>query len=58
MILPIVSSKVKDKKSSLLRKISKVGDLSRGWPEGSFSIATTPLIAPLYPSYVPYNIEC
>ena len=45
-------------------KVSKVGDRSRGWPEGSLLIATTLMcrggcysftwIAPLYPRYVPY----
>ena len=47
---------------------SKVGNLSWGWPEGSFSIATTlrcrgghyfiPWIGPLYSWYIPYNAEC
>ena len=53
-------------RSSIIR-IVVVGDLSRGWPEGSFSIATTlrcwggryfySWIAPLYPWYVPYIAE-
>ena len=48
--------------------VSKVSDRSRGRPEGSFLIATTPRcrggyytypwIAPLYPRYVPYIAEC
>ena len=47
--------------------ISKIGDLSRGWPEGSFSIATAPRcrggrysipwIATLYSWSLPYNAE-
>ena len=49
-------------------KLSKVGDLSRRLPEGSFPMATTPRyreehysipwIAPLYPWYLPYSAEC
>ena len=52
-----------------LGAVSKVGDLSREWPEGSlFSIATKtkcrggcysiPRIAPLYLWSKPYNAEC
>ena len=47
---------------------SKVGDRSRGRPEGSFSIATTPRcrdggysfpwFAPLYSWSIPYKAEC
>ena len=46
----------------------KDGDRSQGWPEGSFSLATTPRwreayyslpwIAPLDPWSIPYNAEC
>ena len=36
-----------------------VGDLSRGWPEGSlFDSYSFPCIVPLYPWSVPYNAEC
>ena len=48
--------------------ISKVGDRSRGWPEGPFSMTTIqrcrggrysfPWIVQLYPWYVPHNAEC
>ena len=50
------------------KEISKVGDLSRGWPKAPFSIATTPRcregrnsisrIAPLYSWFYPYSAEC
>ena len=50
------------------KKVSKVGNNSQGWPEGSFTIATTPRcreghysfpwIALLYLWSLPYNAEC
>ena len=49
-------------------KVSKVGDLSQGWPKAPFLIDTTPRcwgghytfpwIAPLYPWSLPYIAEC
>ena len=45
-------------------QISKVGDRSRGLPEGSLfncyytEIYSIPWIAPLYPWSLPYNAEC
>ena len=52
-------------KPKISKCISKVGDRSRGPPEGSIfnsyykgvGEGATPSIAPLYPWYVPYNAE-
>ena len=63
--VPILFLKQKTLKS-YKSKVSKVGDRSRGRPESSFSIATTPKcrgehyffprIVPLYPWYIPYIV--
>ena len=58
----------KNKEFHNISKVSKVGNLRQGRPEGSFSIATTPRcrgghysfpwIVPLYLWSIPYNAEC
>ena len=39
-------------------KVSKVGDLSRGWPKDSLFNSSIPRITQLYPWFSPYSGEC